>query len=79
MHAVLCDLCGKPMRGRAYEVHVIRGEAVNGDQGTLRIAQRGTSRMHFFCGSCGGWLQGAMDHLRNAYQDVEAVAGLLDP
>lgn len=79
MQTVLCDLCSKPMRGTAYEVHVIRGEAVNNEQGSLRITQRGTSRMHFFCSSCGGWLQSAMDHLRDAYTEVESVAHMLEP
>lgn len=64
MQAVLCDICEQPIRGEAFELHLIRGEAVNAEEGRPRVAQRGGSTMQFLCLGCGTWLRDAMQHLR---------------
>ncbi len=64
MQAVLCDICEQPIRGEALELHLIRGEAVSGDEGRPRVAQRGGASMQFLCGGCGSWLRDAIEHLR---------------
>ncbi len=64
MQAVLCDICEQPIRGEALELHLIRGEAVNAEEGRPRVAQRGGASMQFLCAGCGNWLRDAMEHLR---------------
>ena len=73
MQTVLCDICERPVRGQAYEFHFIHGEAVNTETGQPRIVQRGGTRMMYLCSPCGGWVQTAMDHLREAHQEADRV------
>ena len=72
MQAVLCDICEQPIRGKAFEVHFIHGEAVNTDAGSSRIIQRDGTTMTFLCQSCGSWTRDAMDYLRQGYRDAVA-------
>ena len=67
MQAVLCDICEGPIRNKAFEIHIIRGEAVHTEQGRPRIAQRGGAQMNFLCGGCGDWVLEAMAHLKQAH------------
>ena len=64
MQAVLCDVCERPIRGQALEVHHIRGEAVHTEEGRPRVVQRGASNMYYMCEPCGGWVTQAIEHLR---------------
>ena len=64
MQAVLCDICEQPIRGEALEIHLIRGEAVNMEEGRARVVQRGTTSMRYACGPCGTWIEQAIAHLR---------------
>jgi hypothetical protein len=66
VQALLCDVCNGPMSGEALELHVFRGQAVKGDGGSVRIAQRGGASQIFMCESCGTWMHSALDHLRRA-------------
>ena len=70
MQAVLCDLCDLPIRGSAFELHFIRGEAVSGDGGQTRLVQREGSSMLHLCAPCGEWVQRAMEHLRQGHKEV---------
>ncbi len=70
MQAVLCDICEQPIRGKAFEVHFIHGEAVNSESGTSRIVQRDGTTMTFLCDSCGSWTRDAMAYLRQGYHDA---------
>ena len=72
MQAVLCDICEQPIRGKAFEVHFIHGEAVNIETGSSRIIQRDGATMTFLCESCGGWTREAMEHLRQGHRDAIA-------
>lgn len=69
MQAVLCDICERPIRGKAFEVHFIHGEAVNTESGSSRIVQRDGTTMTFLCDSCGRWTRAAMDYLRQGYHE----------
>ena len=64
MQAVLCDICEQPIRGEALEIHLIRGEAVNMEEGRARVVQRGITSMRYACGPCGNWIEQAIVHLR---------------
>ena len=66
MQAVLCDVCERPIRGRALEVHHIRGEAVHTEEGRPRVVQRGSTSMFYMCESCGGWVTQAISYLRES-------------
>ena len=72
MQAMLCDICERPIRGKAFEVHFIHGEVVNTDAGFSRISQRDGTTMTFLCQSCGSWTRDAMDFLRQGYRDAIA-------
>ncbi len=63
MQAVLCDICEQPIRGEALEIHFIRGEAVNMEEGRARVVQRGTTSMRY---ACGPWIEQAVGHLRSS-------------
>ena len=56
MQAVLCDVCEQPIRGKALEVHHIKGEAVHTEEGKPRVVRRGDASMFFMCERCGGWV-----------------------
>ena len=84
MQAVLCDVCERPIRGTALEVHHIRGEAVQTEEGRPRVVQRGATHMFYMCEPCGGWVVQAIDHLRrtlraSAAAEVEASATAARP
>ena len=64
MQAVLCDICEQPIRGKALEVHHIKGEAVHTEEGKPRVVRRGDASMFYMCEPCGGWVTQAIDHLR---------------
>ena len=66
MQAILCDICERPIRGQALELHFIRGEAVNAEEGRPRVVQRGTSSMRYACMACGTWIEQAISHLRQS-------------
>ena len=70
MQAVLCDLCDRPIRGSAFELHFIRGEAVSGENGQTRLVQREGSSMLHLCTTCGEWVQQAMAHLRRGHSEA---------
>ena len=70
MQATLCDICEQPIRGKAFEVHFIHGEAVNTDSGSSRIVQRDGTTMTFLCQACGGWTRDAMEYLRQGHRDA---------
>ena len=74
MQAVLCDICERPIRGKAFEFQIIRGEAVNTEQGQPRIVQREGSQMMHVCSSCGYWTMEAMAHLRQTLSLAEGEA-----
>ena len=64
MQAVLCDVCERPIRGKALEVHHIRGEAVYTEEGRPRVVARGKANMYYMCDACGTWVIEAIAHLR---------------
>lgn len=66
MQTILCDVCRKPISGRAVEMHEIWGEAVQTEEGRPRIVARQKSTMLYLCGACGDWLSKARDHLRQS-------------
>ena len=70
MNALLCDICERPIRGSAYELHFIRGEAVVGEGGQSRIVHREGSTMLHLCETCGDWVRAAMDHLRQGHTEA---------
>ncbi len=72
MQALLCDICEQPIRGKAFELHFIHGDAVNPENGPARIVRRDGSTVTFLCESCGRWTRDAMDHLRRGYRDASA-------
>ena len=74
MQAVLCDICEQPIRGKAFEFQIIRGEVVNTEQGQARIVQRGGSQMMLVCNPCGYWVMEAMAHLRQTLGLAEGAA-----
>ena len=74
MQAVLCDICDRPIRGKAFEFQIIRGEAVNTEQGQPRIVQREGSQMMHVCSPCGYWIMEAMAHLRQTLGLAEGAA-----
>ncbi len=74
MQAVLCDICEHPIRGKAFEFQIIRGEAVNTEQGQPRIVQREGSQMMHVCSPCGYWIMEAMAHLRQMLSLAEGEA-----
>ncbi len=67
MQAVLCDTCERPIRGKAFEFHVIRGEAVHTEQGQPRIVQREGSLFMYMCSPCGYWVQEVIAYLRQGH------------
>ena len=76
MQPVLCDICERPIRGPAYEFHFIRGEVGKHGAGTPRIVQRQGAHMIYLCDPCGGWVRGAMDHLRTAQHENDLDAAV---
>jgi ribosomal protein L37AE/L43A len=78
MQAVLCDVCERRIQGDAYELHVITGTAVKTETGT-RLSQRRSSQQIYLCGSCGGWLHGALEHLKGGYRAIRDSEHLLHP
>ncbi len=73
MQVVLCDICDLPIRGKAYELHLIHGEAVHSETGGSRIISRDGSSMTFLCASCGHWTQEAMEHLRQGHSEARRM------
>jgi hypothetical protein len=73
MHAVLCDVCERPIFGKALELHHLWGEAVNTEEGRPRIAARGQSGMYFLCAACGLWVEQAIAHLREQTRNPETT------
>lgn len=73
MQALLCDICENRIQGIAHELHHLRGEAVNTEQGTPRIVQREGARMVYLCTPCGDWVQGAIDHLRESHVRAQSA------
>lgn len=63
MQTILCDVCQKPVGGRALELHEIWGEAVQTEEGRPRIVARQKSTLLYLCGPCGDWLASARQHL----------------
>lgn len=45
MQVVLCDICDLPIRGKAFEIHFIHGEAVHSESGGSRIVSRDGTTM----------------------------------
>lgn len=70
MQVVLCDICDQPIRGKAFEVHFIHGEAVHSEGGGSRIVSRDGTTMTFLCDSCGQWTREAMEYLRNGHAEA---------
>jgi hypothetical protein len=74
VQAVLCDICGHPILGNAYELQILRGRAVQTETGRPRIVQRaGAQLMSFMCEGCGDWTTRAMEHLRTAHDTGAAT------
>ena len=71
MQAVLCDICEHPIRGKAFEFQIIRGEAVNTEQGRPRVVLREGSQMMYVCSPRGYWVMEAMAHLRQTLSLAE--------
>jgi hypothetical protein len=69
MQVVLCDICDLPIRGKAFEVHFIHGEAVHSESGGSRIVSRDGTTMTFLCDSCGQWTREAMEYLRQGHAE----------
>jgi hypothetical protein len=68
VQAVLCDICGQPILGSAYELQILHGRAVQTETGRPRIVQRaGGQMMSFMCERCGDWTTRAMEHLRASH------------
>lgn len=78
MQAVLCDVCERKVRGAAFELHFIQGEAVKAESGT-RLAQRAGSQQLLLCGGCGQWLKFALEHLREGFRAMRDVEDLMHP
>ena len=76
MQVVLCDICDTPIRGKAFEVHFIHGEAVQMD-GASRIVTRDGTTMTFLCNSCGQWTREAMEYLRNGHAEARGAGQLV--
>ncbi len=74
MQAMLCDICERPIRGKAFEFQIIRGEAVNTEQEPPRIVQREGSQMMHVCSPCGHWIMEAIAHLRQTLSLAEGEA-----
>ena len=64
MQAVLCDICERPIWGKAFEFHILRGEAVETETGRPRIIQREGSMFMYMCDPYCHWIQEALAHLR---------------
>lgn len=77
MQTVLCDICDRPVRGAAFEIHLIEGEATTMDAEQVRIVRRMGSQMMHLCGQCGNWVRSAMNQLRESYRDAAEVDSLL--
>jgi hypothetical protein len=77
MHVVLCDICDRGIRGTAFELHFVRGEAVLNEQAPLRVASGGT-RLLYVCEACGNWLQLAVEHLTRAFREADGVMHLVE-
>lgn len=75
MQSLLCDICDRPIRGEAFELQYIRGEAVQAEDGRPRIVQRSGSSLHHLCHACGTWVYQAMSHLRQNLRE-QGVAAL---
>ncbi len=73
MQVVLCDICDLPIRGKAVEVHLIHGEAVQSELRGTRIVSREGTTMTFLCESCGQWTRDAMEYLRQGYADARRL------
>lgn len=78
MQAVLCDVCERKVRGPAFELHFIRGEAVKSDNGT-RLTHRGSSQQIYLCSGCGQWLKFALEHLRDGFRAMRDAEELIHP
>ena len=70
MQVVLCDICDLPIRGKAFEVQFIHGEAVHSESGGSRIVSRDGTTMTFLCDSCGRWTREAMEYLRQGHAEA---------
>ena len=77
MQVVLCDICDMPIRGKAFEVHFIHGEAVHSENGSSRIVARDGTTMTFLCNACGQWTREAMEYLRQGYADARTMGQTL--
>ena len=77
MQVVLCDICELPIRGKAFEVHFIHGEAVRSESGGSRIVSRDGTTMTFLCDPCGQWTREAMEYLRQGHQEASRMAQAL--
>jgi hypothetical protein len=76
MQAVLCDVCERKVKGSAFELHFIQGEAVKADAGT-RLSHRGGSQQILLCGGCGQWVKFALEHLREGFRAMREADALL--
>jgi len=66
MQVVLCDACLTPLTGAVVELHLQRGDAVATEHGRALVPSGKTARLLFLCGSCGGWMESAFEHLRSS-------------
>ncbi len=78
MQAVLCDVCERKVKGAAFELHLIRGEAVKSDGGT-RLTHRGSAQQIYLCGGCGQWLKFALEHLREGFRAMHDAEEFMHP
>jgi hypothetical protein len=71
MQAVLCDICGQPIREEAVEMIHVRGRVMSMEDGRQRIVERDSGgSLRYACLPCGKWIEQAIAHLRVGLQSV---------
>ena len=68
IQALKCDICRQVLRGLAFELITLRGDAVASFDGTTAIAHREAARLLQLCDACGDWLQVGMRSVRDSFQ-----------
>lgn len=71
MQAVLCDICGQPIREEAVEMIHVRGRVMSMEDGRQRIVERDSGgSLRYACLPCGKWIEQAIAHLRVGLQSA---------
>lgn len=73
MQALTCNICGRLLKGEAYELTTLRGAPVPAFDGGTMISNREAARQLQLCSACGSWVKLGLQTVRESYAAAEAL------